>query len=53
MMGLDYVLGNIGNMLALVTYILGGYTPSYILHTHAFWDLFIGGVIHLEKMIIR
>ena len=31
----------------------GGCTPSYILHTRAFWDLFIEGVIYLERMIIR
>ena len=30
----------------------GGALPSYILHTYAFWDLFIGWVIYLEKMII-
>ena len=32
---------------------LGGCTPSYISHTRAFWDLFIEGVIYIEKMIIR
>ena len=32
---------------------LGGCTPSYILHTRAFWDVFIEGVIYLGRMIIR
>ena len=29
--------------------LLGGCTPSYILHTRAFWDLFIGVLFTLEK----